>query len=42
VTTNWATYNVINTPWTSSYCGASNQTVPNTPVAAGWSINSYY
>lgn len=42
VTTNWATYNLISTPWISSYCGTSNQTIPNTPVATGWSINTYY
>ncbi|TKC87003.1 shufflon system plasmid conjugative transfer pilus tip adhesin PilV [Trinickia terrae] len=42
VTTNWATYSVISTPWTSSFCGQSSQTIPNTPVAAGWTINSYY
>ncbi|WP_321816641.1 MULTISPECIES: shufflon system plasmid conjugative transfer pilus tip adhesin PilV [unclassified Paraburkholderia] len=42
VTTNWATYDVITTPWTSSFCGESGQTIPNTPVAAGWSINTYY
>ncbi|APR40125.1 shufflon system plasmid conjugative transfer pilus tip adhesin PilV [Paraburkholderia sp. SOS3] len=42
VTTNWATYNLISTPWTSSFCGAQGQTIPNTPVAAGWTVNTYY
>jgi prepilin-type N-terminal cleavage/methylation domain-containing protein len=42
VTTSWATYDIIKTPWTSSFCGQQGQTVPNTPVAAGWSLNSYY
>ncbi|KVH04376.1 shufflon system plasmid conjugative transfer pilus tip adhesin PilV [Burkholderia sp. AU18528] len=42
VTTNWATYAGITTPWVSSFCGESGQTVWNTPVAAGWTINSYY
>jgi prepilin-type N-terminal cleavage/methylation domain-containing protein len=44
VTTNWATYtpDTIPTPWQSSFCGVSNQYIPNTPIAAGWSINSYY
>jgi prepilin-type N-terminal cleavage/methylation domain-containing protein len=43
VTTNWATYIVINTPWTSSFCARDGSgTVLNTPVAAGWTINTYY
>jgi prepilin-type N-terminal cleavage/methylation domain-containing protein len=42
VTTNWATYQGVQTPWTSSFCGEQSQTIPNTPVAAGWSINAYY
>jgi prepilin-type N-terminal cleavage/methylation domain-containing protein len=42
VTTNWATYAGITTPWVSSYCSQYGYPVPNTPVAAGWSINSYY
>lgn len=42
VTTNWATYAVIGTPWTSSFCGEVGQNIPNTPIAAGWTINSYY
>ncbi|MFC0694266.1 shufflon system plasmid conjugative transfer pilus tip adhesin PilV [Paraburkholderia humisilvae] len=43
VTTNWASYTTnLPTPWTSSFCGVSNQTIPNTPVAAGWSVNTYY
>jgi hypothetical protein len=41
VTTNWATYAGISTPWVSSFCGSSG-TIQNTPVAAGWTINSYY
>lgn len=42
VTTNWATYAVITTPWTSSFCGQSGTTIPNTPVAAGWTVSSFY
>jgi hypothetical protein len=42
VTTNWATYAVIGTPWTSSFCGEGGSTIPNTPVAAGWVVNTYY
>ncbi|MDQ7980282.1 shufflon system plasmid conjugative transfer pilus tip adhesin PilV [Paraburkholderia sp. SARCC-3016] len=41
VTTNWATFAVIGTPWTSSFCGEQEQTIPNSPVAAGWTINAY-
>lgn len=39
---NWATYNALSTPWTSSFCGEQNQTVPNTPVVGGWTVNTYY
>ncbi|MDH6146217.1 MULTISPECIES: shufflon system plasmid conjugative transfer pilus tip adhesin PilV [Paraburkholderia] len=42
VTTNWATYYGITTPWTSSYCYPAGNPIPNTPVAAGWTINLYY
>ncbi|MFM0733752.1 shufflon system plasmid conjugative transfer pilus tip adhesin PilV [Paraburkholderia sediminicola] len=42
VTTNWATYAIINTPWTSSFCGQAGTTIPNTPVAAGWTVSSFY
>ncbi|HTH62222.1 MAG TPA: shufflon system plasmid conjugative transfer pilus tip adhesin PilV [Paraburkholderia sp.] len=42
VMTNWATYYGITTPWTSSYCYPAGVPVPNTPVAAGWTINLYY
>jgi len=44
VSTNWATYVNITTPWTSSYCGTGGTTdvIANTPVAAGWTVNSYY
>jgi prepilin-type N-terminal cleavage/methylation domain-containing protein len=42
VTTNWATYAGITTPWVSNFCGANNTTIQNTPIAAGWTINSYY
>jgi prepilin-type N-terminal cleavage/methylation domain-containing protein len=42
VTTNWATYAVIGTPWTSSFCAQDGSTILNTPVAAGWTINTYY
>jgi prepilin-type N-terminal cleavage/methylation domain-containing protein len=42
VTTNWATYAGVTTPWTSSFCGENGTVVANTPIAAGWSINSYY
>ncbi|PMS22575.1 shufflon system plasmid conjugative transfer pilus tip adhesin PilV [Trinickia dabaoshanensis] len=42
VTTNWATYAGITTPWVSNFCGAGNTTIQNTPIAAGWTINSYY
>jgi hypothetical protein len=41
VTTNWATYAGVTTPWVSSFCG-ENGYIANTPIAAGWSINSYY
>lgn len=40
--TNWATYNVISTPWTSSYIGTHNNVIANTPIAEGWTINAYY
>ncbi|HWX11355.1 MAG TPA: shufflon system plasmid conjugative transfer pilus tip adhesin PilV [Trinickia sp.] len=42
VTTNWATYAGVTTPWVSSFCSQTGSVIPNTPVAAGWSINSYY
>ncbi|WP_240766296.1 shufflon system plasmid conjugative transfer pilus tip adhesin PilV [Paraburkholderia flava] len=42
VTTNWATYNNLSTPWTSSYCGENSTFIANTPVAAGWTVNTYY
>lgn len=42
VVTNWATYDNLSTPWQSSYCGANNVVIANTPVAAGWTINTYY
>lgn len=42
VTTNWATYNIITTPWTSGFCGSAGQTIANSPVAEGASVNSYY
>ncbi|WP_260433684.1 prepilin-type N-terminal cleavage/methylation domain-containing protein [Burkholderia sp. Bp8998] len=42
ILTNWATYNALTTPWTSSYCGEQNQTIPNTPVVGGWNVNTYY
>ncbi|WP_116137942.1 shufflon system plasmid conjugative transfer pilus tip adhesin PilV [Trinickia diaoshuihuensis] len=42
VVTNWATYSGISTPWVSNFCGAGNTTIQNTPIAAGWTINSYY
>lgn len=42
VSTNWATYAVIGTPWTSSLCGEQGQTIPNSPVVAGWTVNTYY
>ncbi|RDU96768.1 prepilin-type N-terminal cleavage/methylation domain-containing protein [Trinickia dinghuensis] len=41
-TTNWATYAAIGTPWSSSYCAQDGSTIQNTPVAAGWAINTYY
>ncbi|MFM0040911.1 MULTISPECIES: prepilin-type N-terminal cleavage/methylation domain-containing protein [Paraburkholderia] len=40
--TNWASYAVITTPWASSYCGQQGQVIANTPVATGWTLNSYY
>lgn len=44
VSTNWATYVNIATPWTSSYCGTGGNAdvIANTPVAAGWTVNAYY
>jgi hypothetical protein len=48
VTTNWATYagNFGNVgsgqPWTSSFCGTGNSLIINTPIAAGWTIDSAY
>jgi prepilin-type N-terminal cleavage/methylation domain-containing protein len=42
VTTNWAAYFGLSEPWTSSYCDPNGNTVPNTPVAAGWTVNLYY
>lgn len=41
VNTQWATYVGITTPWTSSFC-YNNTTVPNSPVAWGWTVNTYY
>ncbi|WP_179297049.1 shufflon system plasmid conjugative transfer pilus tip adhesin PilV [Burkholderia ubonensis] len=38
----WATYDgYAKTPWTSSYCG-NGQTFLQTPLATGWTINSFY
>lgn len=38
----WATYDsYAKTPWTSSYCGGG-QTFLQTPLATGWTINSFY
>lgn len=42
MSTSWATYAVITTPWVSSYCGEQGQVIANTPVATGWTVNSYY
>jgi len=42
ITTSWATYNGISTPWTSSFCGAHSQTIINSPVVEGSSVNTYY
>ncbi|MFC0402790.1 shufflon system plasmid conjugative transfer pilus tip adhesin PilV [Paraburkholderia rhizosphaerae] len=40
--TNWATYDGVTTPWNSSFCGEQFQEIANTPVAAGWTVNTYY
>ncbi|WP_164721195.1 type II secretion system protein [Burkholderia stagnalis] len=38
----WATYDgYAKTPWTSSYC-SGNQTFLQTPLATGWTVNSFY
>lgn len=42
IVTNWATYAVISTPWTSSLLGQQNQDIPNTPLVYGWTVNTYY
>jgi len=42
ITTNWVTYSGQSTPWTSSYCGPTGNTILNTPLVSGWSINTYY
>lgn len=42
VTTNWATYAGITTPWTSSYCDTAGNPISNSPLVAGWSVNTYY
>lgn len=42
ITTNWATYSVIKTPWTSSLLGQQGQSIPNTPIVEGWTVNTYY
>ncbi|MUV23815.1 shufflon system plasmid conjugative transfer pilus tip adhesin PilV [Burkholderia thailandensis] len=38
---NWATYSGPGTPWTSDYCN-SKRTFLQTPLATGWTINSFY
>ncbi|PCE32381.1 shufflon system plasmid conjugative transfer pilus tip adhesin PilV [Burkholderia ubonensis] len=38
---NWATYDRPATPWTSNYCN-SRKTFLQTPLATGWTINSFY
>jgi len=42
IVTNWATYSVITTPWTSSLLGQQGQSIPNTPIVEGWTVNTYY
>lgn len=42
IVTNWATYAVISTPWTSSLLGQQGQAIPNTPLVYGWTVNTYY
>lgn len=42
IVTNWATYAIITTPWTSSLLGQQNQSIPNTPLVYGWTVNTYY
>jgi len=44
VNTQWAMYAGPGTPWTSSYCypQGSNSAVPNSPIAWGWTVNTYY
>jgi prepilin-type N-terminal cleavage/methylation domain-containing protein len=42
IVTNWATYAIIGTPWTSSLLGQQNQSIPNTPIVYGWTVNTFY
>jgi hypothetical protein len=42
IETDWANYNGMKTPYTSSYCGPSGNVVQTSPVVAGWTINSFY
>ena len=42
IQTDWANYNGMKTPYTSSYCGPSGNVVQTSPVVAGWTINSFY
>ncbi|RQQ16999.1 shufflon system plasmid conjugative transfer pilus tip adhesin PilV [Burkholderia stagnalis] len=41
LSSNWATYDRNATPWTSNYCN-SKKTFLQTPLATGWTINSFY
>ncbi|MBN3819070.1 shufflon system plasmid conjugative transfer pilus tip adhesin PilV [Paraburkholderia sp. Se-20369] len=41
LSSNWATYDRQATPWISNYCN-SRKTFLQTPLATGWTINSFY
>jgi hypothetical protein len=40
--TDWANYDGIQTPYTTSYCGPKGNVVLTSPVVSGWTINSFY
>lgn len=42
IRTDWANYNGVKTPYVTNYCGPKGDLIQTTPVAAGWTINSFY
>ncbi|RKP44589.1 prepilin-type N-terminal cleavage/methylation domain-containing protein [Trinickia fusca] len=42
IQTDWANYNGLKTPYETNYCGPKGDLIQTTPVAAGWTINSFY